>query len=172
MWTSELSWLSADFLMDRGVETNFLVDRKGVRPTAIAGEHAVGILGLKTVGKAGAVMVFIALIEGGERGAESARPRAFLAAERLCVGDILQSSALRGLQNCERLWASMLKLHGHMLEHLPTDSPRRDELDRVARVVVVNACVGFDFSEREERLLIAEYRPSCAKAGEKAILIT
>jgi len=37
-------------------------------------------------------------MDGGERGAEPARPRGFLAAERFCVGDMLQSSALRGLQ--------------------------------------------------------------------------
>jgi len=99
IWTSTASLLSEKFLTDRGVEPSFFADRKGVRPAVAACvEQAVGTLGLKTVGRGWMTTESIAVMDGGERGAESARPRGFLATERFCVGDMLQSSALRGLQ--------------------------------------------------------------------------
>jgi hypothetical protein len=68
------------------------------------------MLGLKTVGKVCATTELRAVTELGERGAESARPRGFLAAERFCVGDMLQSSALRGLRACERMEGKQVEL--------------------------------------------------------------
>jgi hypothetical protein len=37
--------------------------------------------------------------------------------------------------------------------YLPTESPRSDELDRVARVLTASAGVGVDFSESERPLI-------------------
>jgi hypothetical protein len=41
-------------------------------------------------------------------------------------------------------------------QDLPTDSPRRDEVDRVARVFMENDCVGVDFSDTERQLIFKD----------------